>query len=212
MSETFSIEDNIIFQEMMSHPALFSHPHPKTVAIVGDESGGILREILKHPAITQTWHTTQHALKDSVDDNRAIIHTGNLDEWIATMQPESLDILIIAQSTATQDFVKLQTLINPDGMMIQQSGSPFQLEQLKSLQTELTQTGFADIHFLSFPQPHYPSGWRTALIAKKHHHFRRIREKDIFNKTFSTRYYNYDVHKASLVLPEFMREELELQE
>ena len=33
-------------------------------------------------------------------------------------------------------------------------------------------------------------------------------EKDIFNKSFSTRFYNLDVHKAAFALPEFMRIEL----
>ena len=46
-------------------------------------------------------------------------------------------------------------------------------------------------------------------MATKRAAFKRVREKEIFNRPFTTRYYNYDVHKAALVLPEFMRSELE---
>jgi spermidine synthase len=212
MSEPFPLHDSIIFQEMMSHPAIFSHPRPKKIAILGDENGGILLEVLKHPSITHIWHASEHALKLDIDDVRASLHAGNIDRWIANMQIETLDILIVAQDANPHYFDRFASLLNDDGMMIQQSESPFYLTTLKKCQQELSASGFSDIHFLTFTQPHFPTGCRTAIIARKHNNFRRIREKDIFNKTFSTRFYNFDVHKASLVLPEFMREELETLE
>jgi len=53
-----------------------------------------------------------------------------------------------------------------------------------------------------------PSGSRTAIMAIKTGTFKRIREKDIYNKPFATKFYNFDMHKAALALPEFVREEL----
>jgi hypothetical protein len=44
------------------------------------------------------------------------------------------------------------------------------------------------------------------MMATKCPIFPRIREKDIYNKTFVTRYYNFDTHKAACVLPEFVKE------
>ena len=40
--------DEHIYHEMLTHPALFTHPAPKRVVIVGGGDGGTLREVLKH--------------------------------------------------------------------------------------------------------------------------------------------------------------------
>jgi len=39
------------FHESLAHPAMFAHPSPKTVAIVGGGTGGVLREVLKHRTV-----------------------------------------------------------------------------------------------------------------------------------------------------------------
>lgn len=39
------------YHEPMVHPALCSHPNPKSVCIIGGGDGGILREVLKHPSV-----------------------------------------------------------------------------------------------------------------------------------------------------------------
>lgn len=208
MPDAFSVNDNIIFQEMMAHPAIFSHVHPKKIALVGDSCGDILQEIIKHSSLSTIVHITNQITEQKTEDKRIEVCT-DLDSWMTSTQPDSFDVLIVAEDAITAHFNTFFNLLHPDGTLIQQTVSPFHVATLKTLQQQISAAGFRDIHFLSFPQPHYPSGWRTAILAKKLGNLRRIREKDIFNKNFSTRYYNYDVHKAALVLPEFMREELE---
>ena len=39
------------YYESLVHPAIFTHPKPINVAIIGDGDGGALREILKHNTI-----------------------------------------------------------------------------------------------------------------------------------------------------------------
>jgi spermidine synthase len=36
---------------MISHVALFTHPSPRRVAIIGGGDGGVIREVLKHPSV-----------------------------------------------------------------------------------------------------------------------------------------------------------------
>ena len=93
------------------------------------------------------------------------------------------------------------------GTLIQQSGSFFHCEALKSAAGQINAAGFGELQVLNFPQPSFSSGWRSALMAPKENRFKRVREKDIYNRLFKTVYYNFDVHKASLVLPEFLRTE-----
>ena len=43
--------DNFLYHEMMSHPALYTHPAPRRVLIIGGGDCGTLREVLKHPEV-----------------------------------------------------------------------------------------------------------------------------------------------------------------
>lgn len=41
-----------IYHEMLVHPALFCHPNPKRILIIGGGDGGVLREAVKYPVET----------------------------------------------------------------------------------------------------------------------------------------------------------------
>jgi spermidine synthase len=45
-------------------------------------------------------------------------------------------------------------------------------------------------------------------MARKGGEIAGFRERGAQSKAFKTRYYNVDIHRAALVLPEFMREAL----
>ena len=42
--------DEFIYHEMLTHPALLSHPDPKRILVAGGGDGGTVRECLKHPS------------------------------------------------------------------------------------------------------------------------------------------------------------------
>ena len=42
-----------MFHETLVHPAMFAHPSPKSVAIIGGGDGGSLREVLKHKTVKE---------------------------------------------------------------------------------------------------------------------------------------------------------------
>lgn len=199
MKETLDKHQQTIYQEMMSHPILFAHKHPTKVAIIGNAEG-LTQEILKHPAITELWQATPAALAEPRIKDLATLN----------LSTPAFDIIILATDKAPAPLSNYYQLLHNDGMLLYQSTSPFDLQKLKADYQELKSIGFHHIQVLNFPQPHYPSGWRAALIAAKNTPFKRMSEKDIFNRPFTTQYYNFDVHKASLALPEFMREELTL--
>lgn len=45
--------DEFIYQEAITHPALFVHPKPENVLIIGAGAGNVLREVLKHPTVKE---------------------------------------------------------------------------------------------------------------------------------------------------------------
>jgi spermidine synthase len=85
------------------------------------------------------------------------------------------------------------------------------VDNFKRLYQSLKDSGFDDLHVLHFPQPTQPLGSCTAILANRQGAFKRIREKDIFNKAFTTRYYNFDMHRAAMALPPFTRDALALE-
>lgn len=44
------------YNEMMTHPAMFSHPSPKRVLVIGGGDGYVLSEVLKHPEVEHVDH------------------------------------------------------------------------------------------------------------------------------------------------------------
>lgn len=182
-------QDNVIFHEMMTHPALFTHPCPREVVIIDENTSGIHEQTLKHAGV----HVTHY-------------HANQGDQWIRDIAPGSLDILIIASPHNSILLPEYFNLLNTHGILVQQAESLFHTDSIKLLHQHLITAKFRDVHTLHFPQPNFPSGWRTALMAIKQSGFKRPREKDIFNKSFRTHYYNLDTHKAALALPEFLKE------
>jgi spermidine synthase len=183
-----------IYNEMMTHPALFTHPQPKKVAVVG-EFNGIVDEIAKHTNITDIGRVSPL----------------DLPKWLKETPANSFDIII-----QTADFgaaiSQFHPLLKADGIFVQPcTNSLLQPNLLKSIYDGIKQGGFNDWQTLHFPHPGHSSHWYTIALAIKRTVSMRIREKDIYNRTFKTRYYNYDIHKAALALPQFVHDELELE-
>ena len=45
--------DEFSYQEMITHLAMFAHPDPKKVLVIGGGDGGVLREIVKHDCVEE---------------------------------------------------------------------------------------------------------------------------------------------------------------
>lgn len=207
MPESLLRYDKIIFREMMSHPVLFTHPEPKKIAILGDEDNNILYEVLKHSALSEVLHIKKNQTLIQETDPRVKVIFDDPTVWISKLMPDSYDILINLTTPTADQLQNYYTILHKRGILLQQSDSPFQLTILKSLAENLQAAGFGDLQIIKFPQPSFLTGWRSALMALKQGFFNRVKEKEIYNKTFKTDYYNFDMHQASTALPEFMRKD-----
>lgn len=210
-----SENDGFLYHEMMVHPALFTHPHPERVVIIG-HGYGTLQEVLKHPSIKQVICVTENThLTEALSQYFAHIYDKNADdrvvhqsiEWLSQAELGLVDIIIQDQLSNT-DYQYFHRALRDGGILVTPcESSLLQWNALKPIFQPASEAGFHEHQTLHFPQPSYPSGWRTAMMATKNPSLKRIREKDIYNRSFTTRYYNFDTHKAALAIPEFMREE-----
>jgi spermidine synthase len=222
--------DNFIYHEMMSHPALFTHPDPRRVLVIGGGDCGTLREVLKHPSVelaeqveldervTRVSEKFFPELCASNNDPRARLHFADGIKWVAEAKPGSYDVIIIdstdpvgpAAGLFSETFYQycLQAL-RPHGLVVGQSESPlFHADLIVSVQRALKSAGFHDVTSLFFPQCTYPSGWWSATLASKDGSASEIRAQASTPKPFATHYYNYGIHLAALAPPEFLRRRL----
>lgn len=211
MPDSLLDRDATIYHEMMAHIPLFAHRSPEKVAIIDDLDRGIEREVLKHTSVSRIWQFLLHKQSGDGKNTKIAYCYGNTAECLVQIVPGSLDVLIINNHHLQTSFDQYFALLNSDGILIQQSDSPFNVHALKNIHDLLKKAGFGDVQVLHFPQPNFAHGWRAAVMAIKQGNIKRPREKAIFTKEFSTRYYNLDVHKAAFALPEFMCQELHSQ-
>jgi spermidine synthase len=218
--------DNFIYHEMMSHPALFTHPDPKRVLIIGGGDCGTLREVLKHPGValaeqveldervTRVAEKFFPELCEKNADPRARFRFTDGIQWVADARPGSYDVIIIdstdpvgpAAGLFSETFyMNCLKALAPQGVVVGQSESPlFHAGLIRSMQRNLRAAGFADVATLHFPQCTYPSGWWSATLATRQGAASRFRAGDASAKPFATRYYNAALHTGALALPEFL--------
>lgn len=223
--------DNFLYHEMMTHPALFTHPNPEKVAIVGGGDCGTLREVLKHTSVqrctqididervtwaSQTWFPE---LCDANDDPRAELLFDDGIAWIKGCEPGSLDMIIIdstdpvgpAEGLFAVDFYKdCFKALKADGILVQQSESPLLHTGsiIKKIHQDMKAAGASSCRTLPFPQPVYPTGWWSCTMASVQSRVEQFRDQDAASKSFRTEYYNVDIHRGALAMPEFMKREL----
>jgi len=221
-----STRDNFFYHEMMSHPALFTHPGPKKVWIIGGGDCGTLREVLKHKTI-------EHAIQIDIDervtrlaeiyfpelcesnnDPRAELKFIDGIKWVKEAAPNSVDVIIVdstdpigpAEGLFSKAFYQdCFNCLTENGIVVQQSESPLlHLSLIGEMRAAMGSAGFNHLQTLFFPQCLYPSGWWSATLASKSG-LSTLREHAAADKDFDTLYYNLDIHKAASAQPEFVK-------
>ena len=225
-----STRDNFLYHEMMSHPALFTHARAKRVVIIGGGDCGTLREVLKHEEVE---HAVQVEIDERVtrlaeqyfpelceanNDPRAQLIFDDGIKYMAECEPDSIDLVIVDSTDPVGPaeglfnaafYTSCFKALRSGGIFVQQSESPMaHLALIKSMRSAMRTAGFQAVRTLTFPQPCYPTGWWSATLARKGADLSDFRERGAQTKQFPTRYYNAEMHKAALSMPEFMREEL----
>jgi spermidine synthase len=217
-----STKDNFFYHEMITHPALFLHPNPKRVWIIGGGDCGTLREVLKHPGVehvVQIERVTRLAeiyfpeLCESNNDPRADLKFIDGIKWVKEAGANSVDIIIVdstdpvgpAEGLFGENFYRdCVACLSEDGLLVQQSESALlHLKLIAEMRDAMKNSGFSHLQTLFFPQCIYPSGWWSATVASKTE--LSFRQDDCNNKSFDTVYYNTDIHHAAMAQPEFFK-------
>jgi len=228
--------DEFIYHEMLSHLPMLSHPHPKTVLIIGGGDGGILREVLKYPVrevflveidekvieFSKTYLSS--ICRNSFNDRRANIIIDDGANFVKEGK-RKFDVVIIDSSDPIGPAKVLfsskfyrevsNALSSDDGIFAQQTGSSFlQREEFPYVYKKLNKV-FPFVTIFLAAVPTYVGGFFSLVFASKGIDPRKVRlakiEKRYKKFKLKTRYYNPEIHQASFVLPSYIKETVEIK-
>nr|WP_320114855.1 polyamine aminopropyltransferase [uncultured Desulfuromonas sp.] len=223
--------DEFVYHDMIAHPALFTHPDPKKVLVIGGGDGGSIREIMKHPGVEQAIlceidglvieksiellpsmacdiDGSNPRVKLHVDDGLAYIrdHQNEFDVILV----DSTDPIGPAVGLFEEDFYRLvHGALKEDGIMVAQSESPFYHADIQKAMYGNLRNVFPIVEMYQAFIPTYPSGlWSFAFASKKYHPVNDFDQQRAANRGFHTRYYNEQLHLGAFMLPTFARENI----
>lgn len=224
--------DEFVYHDMIAHPALFVHPNPKQVLVIGGGDGGTIREVVRHPEVelatlceidglvveksVEFLPTLASAIdgkhpkvKLHIDDGLAYIraHQNSFDVILV----DSTDPIGPAVGLFEKDFYQLvYGALKQDGIMVAQSESPFYHSDIQKDMYKALRSVFPIVEMYQAFIPTYPSGlWSFAFASKKYHPIRDFDRERAAKRDFHTRYYNEDLHVGAFMLPTFARENIE---
>lgn len=223
--------DNFIYHEMLTHPALFCHPKPKNVVIVGGGDCGTLKEVTKHSCVekitqveidqrvTDLSYKYFPELCEQNQDPRVELVFNDAIKWMKEAPAESIDVIIVDSTDpigpaeglfSTPFYNDCYRTLNADGLVVQQSESPLlHLDSIiKPMHHCMQQAGFQNTQLLNFPIATYPSGWWSATIASKTDSINFSPERKSDSLGLTTAYYNHAIHLACFALPQFVSTQL----
>lgn len=219
--------DEFAYHEMLVHPAMFSHPNPERVLIIGGGDGGALREVGKHACVRQvTLCEIDEAVMSAAKrffpgtacgltlPNARIVCADAL-EWLAQCE-EVFDVILVDSSDPfgpaealfeTPFYQTVRSHLAPNGVVAAQSEHYFiHVETVQQLKTAMT-ASFPYYLYLPVVVPSYPGGGvGMALAALDHDLHTPLREPDeAFQRQL--RYYSPELHRTASILPRFAMKE-----
>ena len=223
--------DEFVYHDMIVHPALFTHPDPKQVLVIGGGDGGSIREIMKHPGVERAvlCEIDGLVIDKSVEllpsmageiggsNPRVTLHVDDGIAYIREHQ-DTFDVILVdstdpigpAEGLFEEDFYRMVfAALKKDGIMVAQSESPFYHADIQKKMYRNLRAVFPIVEMYQAFIPTYPSGlWSFAFASKRYHPVRDFDRQRAAGRGVATRYYNEDLHLGAFMLPTFARENI----
>jgi len=227
--------DEFVYQEMITHLPLFSHPSPKNILIVGGGDGGVLREVCRHKCVQSITMVEidqlvidvakkffSNSTATSFDDPRLTIVNEDAAEFLRsknyTDKNSCYDIIIAdtsdpvgpAESLFDPSFYEQMHDALKDGGIVCAQGECFwvHLDLIVNVVSCCSDI-FDCVEYASTMVPSYPCGQIGFILAGKGKHVNFLkpqRTQDNFQSKL--KWYNPSIHQSSFILPQFMEEKL----
>jgi spermidine synthase len=216
--------DEFVYHEMVAHPALFTHPNPEHVLVVGGGDGGVIREILKHPKVKRAvlvdidGKVIEYSKKylpqiaSGLDDprvevivNDGFMHIHDHKNTYDVIMVDSTEPVGPAVQLFTRGFYQgIYDALKEDGMFVAQTDNPwFKSDLIRSVSRDVKAV-FPIVRTYWANVPTYPSGLWTFTLGSKKYDPLDVDDSQI--PEIDTKYYSPRLHKAAFVLPKFVED------
>lgn len=221
-------EDEFVYHEMLAHPALFTHPHPRRVLIVGGGDCGTLSRVLQHPEVeqavqveldemvTRVSRTYFPALTAAAEDPRARLVFSDGIEYLRNCA-EPFDVILIDSTDPVGPaeglfrapfFADCRRALNRDGILCLQSESPW-IPDLRDVIAEVNRdlrALFPIVRAYSAAIQTYQAGlWLFQIASLSYDPLDPETGERIAALGLDTRYYDRETHYGAFALPKFAR-------
>lgn len=221
-----SERDEFVYHEMIAHPALFLHPKPRRVLVIGGGDGGSVREVLKHRSVERCVLVEIDGLVVSasrkyipqtagaLSDKRVEVLIDDGVKFVAETK-ERFDVVIVDSTEpfgpakelfGTAFYSNVKRILTEDGIVASQAGSPFyEISTIKNL-FKITKKIFPVVEVCLFNNLTYPGGlWAFTFATKGLHPLKDFRASRVKSAGLKLRWYNADIHSGSFALPSFLK-------
>lgn len=226
-------EDEYVYHEMIAHVPVFAQNEPKNILVIGGGDGGTVRELLRHENIEQidlveideyvikAAREYLPALASSLKNRRVNIKVEDGIDFVKNCRSDVYDIVIVdsddpvgpGEGLFTESFYKdIYRILKSDGIMITQSESPRFNQQIFKDVFQWYSKIFKreNVYCYLMYLPSFPSGmWSFSYSSKgnidpfQNLHKEKIRD---FSAKNNLKYYSFDIHNSSFVLPKFVQD------
>jgi spermidine synthase len=225
-----SEKDEFFYHENLVHMPALAHPHPVRALVVGGGDGGSAEELFKHPSIEAvTLAEIDGAVVDIARKHLERVHRGSLDDPRLELRiedgfafvrntTERFDLIVLdltdpgGPSTPlyTADFYRAcASRLAPGGAMTLHVASPVaHPDRIRDGLTALRSAFPVVVPYLA-SVPLYGGMWRmaccSATLDPRAHSAAEIDRRIALRRIGDLQYYNGDIHRAALALPNFVR-------
>lgn len=224
--------DGFVYPEMIVHPALVSHPRPRSVAIIGGGDGGAVTEACRHPDIEdiilceldeQVVVAAREffpKLAAGLNDSRAQCLHQEGNSWLAE-QSRRFDVIAVDGTDpvgsgialfAEEFYQHAAEALRPGGIYVQQIESPFYSLKKDVVALDLffedivvrARKVFNRVEVYCATVPTYFGSYWAFLYAGDEGLSTEPLSERWTKIEGQTRFYSPDVHRAAFVLPPFV--------
>ncbi len=223
--------DEFFYHENLVHLAALSHPHPEHALIIGGGDGGSAEELFKHPSIRAvTLAEIDASVVDIARRHLGSVHRGALDDprlelvigdgfAFVRAATGQYDLIVLdltdpggpSELLYTPDFYRAcASRLTPRGALTLHIASPIaHPERIRETLANL-RSAFAVVTPYMTSVPLYGGTWMmacaSATLDPKSVSAEEIDRRIASRGIADLQYYNGDMHRAALALPNFVRQ------
>ncbi|BCD59374.1 MULTISPECIES: polyamine aminopropyltransferase [unclassified Nitratiruptor] len=220
-------KDEFIYHEMMAHVPVCTHKEPRRALVIGGGDGGVAKELLRHPQmevdIVEIDEEVVNVCKEYFpnigdwDNPRLNLMIDDGIEFIKNVPADTYDLILVdstdpegpAEGLFNRTFyAHVFKALKEDGIVVAQGESWWIDMPLHKQIMGVIGEFFKIVMPYRFEMYMYPGcNWNFILGSKLYHPTADIilQRADLIE---GLRYYNSDIHKASFVLPNYVKQEL----